>query len=85
MVAGTPRDHAARCLQAGDLVDRAAKLERARPLEVLRLQHDAAAALLGEAARTEQRRMTGELPDDPPSSLRLARRQACGYALDIAG
>ena len=70
VVAGAACHHApARVVsQPGDLVQRAAQLERAGPLQVLRLQQQVAAARLAEAARAEHRRLSRHVGD------RLARR-----------
>jgi hypothetical protein len=70
VVAGAPGHDARRVVRHGaHLVQRAAQLERAGPLQVLRLQADRAAAALGQARRGQDRRVAHELAGRAPCRL----------------
>ena len=72
VVARRDRDHAALLLlvrQLREPVERAAHLERARPLEELRLEADVGVQLLRERARAEQRRAVHAARDRPRRAL----------------
>ena len=61
--AGHDPPRAAVVAQRGELVQRAADLERAGALQVLGLEHDLAAAALGQRARGQDRRVPGDVAD----------------------
>ena len=80
VVPGARRDDAGGPLLVGqhrDLVDRATDLERACPLEVLRLQQDLPAAQPRERLRAEERRDTRVVADPLARILDVSECRGC--------